>query len=93
MVKETERARAIYKCAFVWRASDAFVIVRNRASPQAADHSPPVPVIPPAAPTWPRYALDHLPKSQAADVYRRFVAFEKQQGDRGAIEDVVVRAR
>ena len=33
-----------------------------------------------------RYALDHIPKAQAQDVYRRFVAFEKQHGNRDAIE-------
>lgn len=44
-VKETDRARAIYK-----------------------------------------YALDHIPKSQANTVYQRFVAFEKQHGDREGIE-------
>lgn len=33
-----------------------------------------------------KYALDHLPKSQAGELYKRFVAFEKQQGDREGIE-------
>ena len=33
-----------------------------------------------------KYALDHLPKSQAGELYRRFVQFEKQQGDREGIE-------
>ena len=33
-----------------------------------------------------RYALDHIPKVQAQEVYRRFVAFEKQHGNRDAIE-------
>lgn len=41
MVKEPERARAIYK-----------------------------------------YALDHLPKSAAQQLYARFVTFEKQHGSR-----------
>ncbi|KAK9845191.1 hypothetical protein WJX84_006146 [Apatococcus fuscideae] len=40
-----------------------------------------------------RYALDHIPKVQAQEVYRRFVAFEKQHGNRDAIEDVVVNER
>ena len=33
-----------------------------------------------------KYALDHIPKAQAQDVYKRFVAFEKQHGDREGIE-------
>jgi hypothetical protein len=33
-----------------------------------------------------KYALDHIPKSQADTVYQRFVAFEKQHGDREGIE-------
>ena len=33
-----------------------------------------------------KYALDHIPRSQADNVYRRFVAFEKQHGDRTGIE-------
>ena len=33
-----------------------------------------------------KYALDHLPKSQAGELYGRFVQFEKQQGDREGIE-------
>lgn len=33
-----------------------------------------------------KYALDHIPKSQAQDVYKKFVAFEKQHGDREGIE-------
>lgn len=40
-----------------------------------------------------RYALDHIPKSQAEDLYKKFVAFEKQYGDRGGIEDVIVSKR
>jgi hypothetical protein len=51
---------------------------------------------PPSIPSSPRcrplcsaiykYALDHLPKSQAGELYRRFVQFEKQLGDREGIE-------
>lgn len=41
----------------------------------------------------PRYALDHIPKAQAGSLYARFVAFEKQHGDRAGIEDVVVSKR
>lgn len=33
-----------------------------------------------------KYALDHIPRAQADTVYRRFVAFEKQHGDRDGIE-------
>lgn len=33
-----------------------------------------------------KYALDHIPRAQANDVYRRFVTFEKQHGDREGIE-------
>lgn len=33
-----------------------------------------------------KYALDHIPRSQADNVYKRFVAFEKQHGDRTGIE-------
>ncbi|KAF5835195.1 crooked neck-like protein 1-like protein [Dunaliella salina] len=40
-----------------------------------------------------KYALDHIPKNQAASLYTRFVAFEKQHGDREGIEDVVVSKR
>ncbi|PRW59332.1 Crooked neck 1 [Chlorella sorokiniana] len=40
-----------------------------------------------------KYALDHLPKSQAGELYRRFVQFEKQQGDREGIEEVIVSER
>ena len=37
-----------------------------------------------------KYALDNLPKEKAQEVYKAFTAFEKQYGDRGAIEDVIV---
>ncbi|DBA78970.1 hypothetical protein WJX77_006390 [Trebouxia sp. C0004] len=40
-----------------------------------------------------KYALDHIPKGQAQDVYKKFVAFEKQHGDREGIEDVIVGER
>jgi len=40
-----------------------------------------------------RYALDNIPKNQAASLYTRFVTFEKQHGDREGIEDVVVSKR
>jgi crooked neck len=40
-----------------------------------------------------RYALDHLPRGAAQALYTRFVAFEKQHGDRAGIEDVVLAKR
>lgn len=40
-----------------------------------------------------KYALDNIPKAQATDLYRRFVTFEKQHGDREGIEDVIVSKR
>ncbi|GIM00876.1 hypothetical protein Vretimale_5770, partial [Volvox reticuliferus] len=40
-----------------------------------------------------RYALDHIPKASAPTLYSRFVAFEKQHGDREGIEQVVVSKR
>eukprot|EP01104_Vermistella_antarctica_P019534 TRINITY_DN76_c0_g1_i1.p1 TRINITY_DN76_c0_g1~~TRINITY_DN76_c0_g1_i1.p1 ORF type:complete len:687 (+),score=222.36 TRINITY_DN76_c0_g1_i1:151-2211(+) len=40
-----------------------------------------------------RYALDHIPKSKAADLYKMFISFEKQFGDREGIEDVIVSKR
>lgn len=36
-----------------------------------------------------KYALDHIPRAQANDVYKRFVTFEKQHGDREGIEVVI----
>ena len=33
-----------------------------------------------------KYALDHIPRAQAQNVYQHFVAFEKQHGDRAGIE-------
>ncbi|KAL0408074.1 UNVERIFIED_CONTAM: Crooked neck-like protein 1 [Sesamum radiatum] len=37
-----------------------------------------------------KYALDHIPKGRAEELYRKFVAFEKQYGDREGIEDAIV---
>ncbi|WMV20612.1 hypothetical protein MTR67_013997 [Solanum verrucosum] len=38
-----------------------------------------------------KFALDHIPKGRAAeDLYSKFVAFEKQYGDREGIEDTIV---
>ncbi|XP_078438951.1 uncharacterized protein LOC144709307 [Wolffia australiana] len=40
-----------------------------------------------------KYALDHIPKGRAEDLYRKYVAFEKQYGDREEIEDAIVGKR
>uniref|UniRef100_A0A7S3ER36 Suppressor of forked domain-containing protein n=1 Tax=Haptolina ericina TaxID=156174 RepID=A0A7S3ER36_9EUKA len=36
-----------------------------------------------------KYALDALPRSEAQDLYKKYVLFEKQRGDRSGIEDVI----
>ncbi|KAH3765642.1 CGI-201 protein, short form [Pelomyxa schiedti] len=40
-----------------------------------------------------KYALDHIEKPKAQDLYRMFVAFEKTHGDRVGIEDVIISKR
>ena len=40
-----------------------------------------------------KYALDNIPKQMAQEIYKLFIAFEKQNGDRAAIEDVIVGKR
>ncbi|KAJ4453836.1 putative Protein crooked neck [Paratrimastix pyriformis] len=40
-----------------------------------------------------RFALEHLPRTQAPRLYAMFAQFEKQHGDRAAIEDVIVSKR
>ncbi|KDP25800.1 hypothetical protein JCGZ_22522 [Jatropha curcas] len=40
-----------------------------------------------------KFALDHIPKGKAEDLYRKFVAFEKQYGDKEGIEDAIVGKR
>ncbi|XP_047326211.1 crooked neck-like protein 1 [Impatiens glandulifera] len=40
-----------------------------------------------------KYALDHIPKGRAEDLYKKFVSFEKQYGDKGGIEDAIVGKR
>uniref|UniRef100_A0A1D1ZQ99 Crooked neck-like protein 1 n=1 Tax=Auxenochlorella protothecoides TaxID=3075 RepID=A0A1D1ZQ99_AUXPR len=40
-----------------------------------------------------RYGLDTLPRSGVGELYKRFVAFEKQQGSREGIEEVIVSER
>lgn len=36
-----------------------------------------------------KYALDHIPKGRAEDLYKKYVAFEKQFGDKDGIEDAI----
>ncbi|KAL8141607.1 hypothetical protein V2J09_014639 [Rumex salicifolius] len=40
-----------------------------------------------------KFALDHIPKGRAEELYKKFVAFEKQYGDKDGIEDAIVRKR
>ncbi|CAE7458138.1 CLF1 [Symbiodinium natans] len=40
-----------------------------------------------------KLALDVLPKGASDDLYRAYVSFEKQHGDRDAIEEVVINKR
>ncbi|KAF9613030.1 hypothetical protein IFM89_005464, partial [Coptis chinensis] len=40
-----------------------------------------------------KFALDHIPKGRAEDLYRKYVAFEKQFGDKEGIEDAIVGKR
>ncbi|XP_068667558.1 uncharacterized protein [Aristolochia californica] len=40
-----------------------------------------------------KYALDHIPKGRAEDLYKKFVTFEKQYGDKEGIEDAIVGKR
>ena len=40
-----------------------------------------------------KYALDHLPKARAQEMYQMYTQFEKQFGNREGIEDVVVSKR
>ncbi|KAG6520038.1 hypothetical protein ZIOFF_017067 [Zingiber officinale] len=37
-----------------------------------------------------RYALDHVPKGRAKDLYHEYDAFEKQYGDTAAMEDAII---
>ncbi|CAH8278126.1 unnamed protein product [Arabidopsis lyrata] len=37
-----------------------------------------------------KFALDHIPKGRAEDLYKKFLAFEKQYGDKEGIEDAIV---
>ncbi|EFH52329.1 hypothetical protein ARALYDRAFT_323672 [Arabidopsis lyrata subsp. lyrata] len=40
-----------------------------------------------------KFALDHIPKGRAEDLYKKFVAFEKQYGDKEGIDDAIVGER
>jgi len=40
-----------------------------------------------------KYALDNIPRDKAQELYKNYVSFEKQHGDRKGIEDVVVGKR
>ncbi|KAG8075638.1 hypothetical protein GUJ93_ZPchr0006g45936 [Zizania palustris] len=40
-----------------------------------------------------KYSLDRVPKGRAEELYRKFLAFEKQFGDREGIEDAIVGKR
>ncbi|KAK6935487.1 HAT (Half-A-TPR) repeat [Dillenia turbinata] len=40
-----------------------------------------------------KYALDHIAKGRAEELYKKFVAFEKQFGNREGIEDAIVGKR
>lgn len=40
-----------------------------------------------------KYALDHVPKHMAQELYKMFISFEKQFGERDHIENVIVGKR
>ncbi|KAJ0255193.1 Crooked neck protein [Hirschfeldia incana] len=40
-----------------------------------------------------KFALDRIPKGRAEDLYKKFLAFEKQYGDKEGIEDAIVGKR
>ncbi|XP_021890942.1 crooked neck-like protein 1 [Carica papaya] len=40
-----------------------------------------------------KFALDHIPKGRAEDLYKKFMTFEKQYGDKEGIEDAIVGKR
>ncbi|KAJ8436578.1 hypothetical protein Cgig2_031519 [Carnegiea gigantea] len=40
-----------------------------------------------------KFALDNVPKARAEEVYKKYVAFEKQHGDKGGIDDAIVGKR
>ncbi|GKU95828.1 hypothetical protein SLEP1_g9138 [Rubroshorea leprosula] len=40
-----------------------------------------------------KFALDHIPKRRAENLYKKFVVFEKQHGDKDGIDDSILRRR
>lgn len=40
-----------------------------------------------------KYALDHIPKKEAQELYKQWISFEKKTGDREGIEDVIIGKR
>eukprot|EP01119_Soliformovum_irregulare_P003643 TRINITY_DN1449_c0_g1_i1.p1 TRINITY_DN1449_c0_g1~~TRINITY_DN1449_c0_g1_i1.p1 ORF type:complete len:670 (+),score=220.97 TRINITY_DN1449_c0_g1_i1:170-2179(+) len=40
-----------------------------------------------------KYALDHIPKKEAQELYKTWISFEKKNGDREGIEDVIIGKR
>ena len=40
-----------------------------------------------------KFALEKIPKEEAKELYREFIAFEKQHGSREGIEDVIMNKR
>jgi len=40
-----------------------------------------------------KYALDHVPKRDAQDLFKKYMAFEKQYGDRTSIDTVILNKR
>ena len=40
-----------------------------------------------------KYALDHIPKQEAQDLFKSYTRFEKKFGDRAGIEDVIISKR
>lgn len=40
-----------------------------------------------------KYALDHIPKGKANELYKKFISFEKQYGNKTGIEEAIVNKR
>lgn len=40
-----------------------------------------------------KYGLDHIPKHKADDLYMKYTAFEKQHGNKGSIDLVILSKR
>ena len=40
-----------------------------------------------------KYAMEHIPKSQAQELFKSYTQFEKKYGDRAGIEDVIINKR